>query len=612
NFIESAIGNVAEALRDGAFLVVVVLFLFLMNFRTTAITLTAIPLSFVVTALVFRTFDLSINTMTLGGLAVAIGELVDDAIVDVENVLRRLRENNALPPEKRLAAARVVYLASSEIRNSIVFATVIVILVFLPLFALSGIEGRIFAPLGIAYIVSLVSSLLVSLTVTPALCMFLLPRARTAAHGDGPFVRWLKRQDRRLLLAALARPGTVIGAAAGLVLLAIASVPFLGTDFLPPFNEGTATINLLNVPGTSLAESNRVGTLAEKLIAEVPEVVGVGRRTGRAEMDEHAEGVHYSEIDVDLRESERRRETVLGDMREKLSRIPGVFVNIGQPISHRIDHLLSGVRAQIAVKVFGEDLDVLRSKAESVRAAMAKVEGVVDLQVEQQVLVPQVRIRPWREAALRYGVQIGALTETLETALNGRVVGQVLDGRRTYDILVRYAEGERDDIESLRSTLIDVPTGAKVPLSSLAEVVEESGPNIINHENVQRRIVIYCNVSGRDLGGAVAELQHRISKEVALPAGYFVTFGGQFESQQQASRLLTFLGVAAFLAMFVVLYSHFKSARIVAQILLNIPLALVGSVAAVWLSDRTLSVASLVAFITLTGIASRNTIMMIS
>jgi HME family heavy-metal exporter len=611
SFIDAAIGNVEEALRDGAVLVVIVLFLFLLNFRTTAITLTAIPLSIVITALVFRQFGLSINTMTLGGLAIAIGELVDDAIVDVENVFRRLRENRHLPPERQVPTLEVVFRASSEVRSSIVFATILVILVFLPLFSLGGIEGRIFAPLGIAYVLSILASLVVSLTVTPALCSYLLPRAKATERGDGFLVRWLKRLDLRLLRHTLSHPRAVMVGAGALVIGAASSIPLLGTEFLPPFNEGTATVNVLSVPGTSLSESNRVGNLAERLMMELPEVKSVGRRTGRAELDEHAEGVHYSEIDVDFRPSARSREEILADLRHELEQIPGVVVNIGQPISHRLDHLLSGVRAQIAVKIFGSDLDALRATAAEVERVMKAVDGVVDLQIEQQVLIPQIRIRPDRQAALRYGVQVGALTEILETALNGRVVGQVLDGQRTWDIVVRYAESSRTDVQALESTLVDTPSG-KVPLRTLAEVAVDAGPNVISHENVQRRIVVSANVSGRDLGSVVGDIQRRVAAEVRLPSGYFVTYGGQFESQEQASKTIALLSVFALAGMFLVLYSHFKSVRIVLQVLLNIPLALIGSVAAVWLTDRTFSVASLVGFVTLTGIASRNTIMMIS
>ena len=611
NFIEAAIHNVEDALRDGAILVLIVLFLFLLNFRTTAITLTAIPLSFVTAAVVFHLFNISINTMTLGGLAIAIGELVDDAIVNVENVFRRLRENrHAAEPRP---AIEVVYRASSEVRNSIVYATILVVLVFMPLFALSGIEGRLFAPLGVAYIVSIMASFVVSLTVSPALCLYLLPRAKVlAAEKDSFVVRHLKHWDRKLLNFTLPRPGIVIGGAVVLVLGAAALVPLMGREFLPPFNEGTATINVVAAPGTSLGESNRIGTIAEQQLLSVPEVISTGRRTGRAELDEHAEGVHYTEIDVDFRRSKRTRDEILGDVRNKLGQIPGVFVNIGQPISHRLDHLLSGVRAQIAVKLFGNDLDLLRAKAAEIQAAMATVPGVVDLQTEKQVLVPQIRIEGDRAALARYGLNVGDLNEALETALSGRVVSQVLEGQRTFELLVRFDDPSRSSLEAIRGALIDTPSGAKVPLSAVALVEESHGPNVIQHENVQRRIVVSANVSGRDLGRVVQDIQGRVTANVKLPTGYFVTYGGQFESQQSATRLIGILSLFSLAAMFLVLYAHFREVPIVLQILLNIPLAFIGSVVAIFLTGGTFSVASMVGFITLTGIASRNTIMMIS
>ncbi len=610
DFIEAAIGNVVEALRDGAILVVVVLFLFLANLRTTAITLTAIPLSFVITALVMDAFGLSINTLTLGGLAVAIGELVDDAIVDVENVYRRLKENRQR--EQPEPALRVIYRASSEVRGSIIFATLIVVLVFLPLFAMGGIEGRLFAPLGVAYIVSILASLLVSLTVTPVLCAYLLPKARFLEHGDSALVRALKQRARRLYEVSLAHPGAVMVGAAVLVLAAAATVPFLGRTFLPPFNEGTATVNVVAPPGTSLEESNRLGGLAERLITAVPEVRTVGRRTGRAEQDEHAEGVHYSELDVDFKEGGRPRNEVLADLRARLSQLPGVSVSVGQPISHRLDHLLSGIRAQVAVKIFGQELDVLRAKAEEVRQAMAQVPGIVDLQVEQQTLIPQLQLRLKREEAARLGVQPGAMAEQLERAFNGVVVGQVLEGQRTFDVLVRYDEAARASADAFRRALVDTPSGARVPVAAVAEVVETRGPNLINHDHLQRRVVVMANVAERDLGSAVDEVRARVAERVKLPTGYTVAYEGQFESQQSATRLIALLSLVSLVGMFLVLYVHFRSVRLVLQVMLNIPLALVGSVAAVLLTDRTLSVATLVGFITLCGIASRNTIMMIS
>jgi len=610
-FIDAAIANVEEAIRDGAVMVVIVLFLFLLNLRTTLITLTAIPLSFVATAIFFHFAGISINTMTLGGLAVAIGMVVDDAIVDVENVFRRLRENRHLPSPRPVL--RVIADASAEVRNSILYATLLIILVFVPLFGLAGIEGRLFAPIGVATIVAMTASFVVSLTVIPALCSYLLPRMkRMDTEEDGWVVRHLKDLDRRFLLEpALRHPFAAIGTAVVLVAGSFALYPAMGKEFLPEFNEGTATINVLVAPGTSLQESNRIGTIAERLLLSVPEIEHTGRRTGRAELDEHAEGVHYTEIDVDLKPSERSREEILGDIRSQLSEIPGIAVNVGQPISHRLDHMLSGVRAQVAVKLFGDDLGLLRSKAAELESALGRVDGVVDLQIEKQVLIPQVRIAIDRERAQLYGIQAGDLAESLETALNGRVVGQVLDGQRTYDVYVWYAEPFRGDIGAIGEMLVDTPSGEKVPLSLLADVREAKGPNIINRENVRRRIVVSANVSGRDLGSTVADMKAAVAA-VAFPQGYSVSFEGQFESQQEATRLIGLLSLFTLGTMFLLLYSHFRSAMIVAQILLNIPLAFIGGLALTYLMVGTVSIATLVGLITLAGIASRNTIMMIS
>ena len=610
-FIDAAISNVEEAIRDGAIMVVIVLFLFLLNVRTTLITLTAIPLSFVASAIFFRFAGISINTMTLGGLAVAIGMVVDDAIVDVENVYRRLRENRRAPSPRPVL--RVIADASGEVRNSILFATLLVILVFIPLFGLAGIEGRLFAPIGVATIVAMAASFLVSLTVIPALCSYLLPRMkRIESDADGWLVRQLKAVDRKFLLGpALDHPRLAIGVAAALVVASFSLYPLMGKEFLPEFNEGTATINLLVAPGTSLDKSNRIGAIAEKLLLSVPEIESTGRRTGRAELDEHAEGVHYTEIDVDLKPSKRPREKVLEDVREKLAEIPGIALNVGQPISHRLDHLLSGVRAQVAVKLFGDDLGVLRAKAAEIEEALGRVPGVVDLQTEKQVLIPQVRIALDRERAQLYGVRVGDLAEQLETALNGRAVGQVLDGQRTYDVFVWTGERFRADVDALRRMLVDIPSGEKIPLALLADVEEAKGPNTISRENVRRRIVVSANVSGRDLGSTVADMQ-AAAGGVALPQGYSVRFEGQFESQREATRLIGLLSAFTLAAMFLLLYSHFRSGAIVAQILLNIPLAFIGGLALTYLMVGRVSIATLVGLITLAGIASRNTIMMVS
>lgn len=612
NFIENSITNVIHALCDGAILVVIVLFIFLVNFRTTAITLTAIPLSIVISALVFRWFGISINTLTLGGLAIAIGELVDDAIVDVENVFRRLRENRlAAQP---MPALQVVYAASSEVRNSIVFATIIVVLVFIPLFYLEGIEGRLFAPLGIAYIVSIIASLFVSLTVTPALCAIFLPKMKQMQeHRESTFVRWLKKQDTKLLHFSLDQPAAVVGVSASLIVIAGLMIPFFGTEFLPAFNEGSFTINVAAPPGTSLEESNKLGTLAEEIILKVPEVEYTARRTGRAELDEHVEPVSNSEIEVELHAGTKRsRDEILSDIRQKLAVLQGVNISVGQPISHRIEHLLSGVRAQVAIKIYGNDLTQLRTLAEGVKAQIENVEGVVDANIERQTLVPQLRIKVDRQAIARYGMQVGEITRDLEVFFNGRVVGQIINEQKSFDILLRAEEQDRANIEQIRNSYVHTSEGNLIPLEQIAEVQFEKGVNSISHENTQRRITVSCNVQGRDLGATVNDIKAAVASKIEFPQGYFVEFGGQHEAQRESSRLIMLLSIFSVIGIFFVLYLHFHSWRIVLQIMLNIPLALVGSVVAVWLTGGVFSIATLVGFITLTGIASRNGIMMIS
>ena len=632
DFIVNSLTNVEIALRDGFILVIIILFLFLLNFRTTIITLTAIPLSLVITAIIFKSFGISINTLTLGGLAIAIGELVDDAIVDVENVFRRLKENWASENPKPLN--KVIYEASSEVRNSIVYATIIVVLVFLPLFYLQGIEGKLFAPLGIAYITSIIASLVVSLTVTPALCSYLLGKEKSLrsvnllfwkkrketistdnqiydAH-DSALVRWLKRQDAKLLLKGLQHPKLIIGSAIALIIAAIAIVPFFGTEFLPPFNEGSFTINVVAPAGTSLEESNKIGSIAEKQILKIPDVLLTSRRTGRAELDEHAEPPNYTEIDVALKDDHRSMEKILADIRSQLEVLKGSNINIGQPISHRLDHLLSGVRAQVAIKIFGNDLAELRTSAANLKNMLSTVPGVVDLQVEKQVLVPQLQIKIDRVALQRYGLQAGKVADDLEIFYNGKILSQILDGQKSFDIILKTNENERNNIESIRNTQISLPNGSLIPLSQIATVEIENGVNSVSHENTQRRIVVSANVQGRDLGTTVKEMQAKANAQLKLPAGYYLQWGGQFESQQSASKLIGLLSIFSLLGIFLVLYSHFKSSRIVLQIMLNIPLALIGSVIAVMLTGGVFSIATMVGFITLTGIASRNGIMMIS
>ena len=606
DFISTSIDNVKGVLVEAAIVVAVILFLFLLNFRTTAISLTAIPISLLVTVLIFKAFGLSINTMTLGGLAIAIGELVDDAVVDVENIYRRLRENNKLANPRPLL--QVVADASIEVRSGIVYATFIIVLVFIPLFALTGIEGRLFAPLGVAYIVSILASLLVSITVTPVLASYLLGSAKQLDHHDGAFVRTLKRGNERLLAWAFERTNWVIGTALVAVLLAGLAATALPRAFLPSFNEGTLTISLTFNPGISLPESHRIGLIAEKLLTEVPEVKTVGRRTGRAELDEHAEGVHSSEIDVDLNKSERSREAVLADVRSKLAVLPAT-INVGQPISHRLDHLLSGVRAEIALKVYGDDLDSLRSLAETLRGKLAKVPGLVDLQLEKQVLIPQLEIRVDPDRAALFGVTPAAITEALESLSNGRTVSTIIDGARRFDVVLRLSESDRTT-SGLSELLIETPKG-RVPLSRIASVEETEGPNQILRENGRRRIVVLANTDGSDVA-AIIERIRTVVADTALPTGYSTSLEGTFLAQEEASRLILGLSLVSLASIFVVLYSRYRSAVLALIIMGNVPLAFIGSVTALWIADQPLSVASMIGFITLTGITARNGILKIS
>jgi len=606
DFIEHSVNNVEEALRDGAILVAVILFLFLLNLRTTIISLMAIPVSLLATALVFRYFGLSINTMTLGGLAIAIGELVDDAVVGVENVLRRLKLNRAASTPRPVV--EVIAAATLEVRSAIVYATVIIVLVFVPLFVLPGIEGRLFTPLGVAYIVSILASMIVSVTLTPVMAYYLLPQMKQLHAGDSPLVIWLKRMDARLLHWSFARArGLLIGALL-LVLLVAASVPFFPRSFLPPFNEGTLTVNVLLNPGTSLSESNRIGTLAEQLVADVPEVTKVGRRTGRAELDEHAEGVHYTEMDVDLKASDRGRAEIIADIRQRLGTLPAAS-NVGQPISHRLDHLLSGVRAQIALKIYGDDLDTLRGLAAELRARLAQIPGVTDLQIEKQVLIPQVKIHLDYEQAARYGVAPGNLLRSLEEMIEGERISEIVEGNRRFDLLVRLPESARGP-QALADLLIETPSG-HVPLSKVAAVEESDGPNQVSRENSRRRIVLSANTDGRDMSQVIADIRSELAAR-PLPDGYFTALEGQFQAQEEAARLISLLATISLTMIFMVLYSRYRSTALTLIIMGNIPLALVGSVIALWISGQPLSVAALVGFITLTGIATRNGILKIS
>jgi CzcA family heavy metal efflux pump len=613
DFIEVAINNVVTALLEGGILVVVVVLLFLANLRAAAITLTAMPLSLAAAVLVLRAFDATINTMTLGGLAIAIGALVDDAIIDVENVVRRLRENALRPEAERQSTAVVVRDATLEIRTSIVFATIIIVLVFLPIFGLAGVEGRLMTPLAYAYIVALLASLAVAIVVTPALCYAFLPGAAAITRGhDGWLARTLKGWFARMLPSALDRPALVAGVALALLLAAVAATTGFGTAFLPEFYEGSLTISVNTLPGTSLAKSDEIGRRVEQILLDQPEVIATARRTGRAEFDEHVQGVEAAEIDVGLRETERPRQDLLAELRRSFAGLPGTNVAIGQPISHRIDHMLSGTRANIAVKIVGDDLVTLRRLGEAVRATMSGVAGVADLTLEQQMDVPFVRFVLNRAAIARHGLRVQDVAEAIETSFAGTTVGRVFDRATSFDLVVKLDPSASTDFERIADLPVDTPGGESVPIRVLADVRREMGPNMILRENVQRRIVVSSNVSGRDLGSVVADIQTAIGEQVVMPPGYRVEYGGQFESQQSASERLLILGGAVIAGLFMILVLAFGRAKDALLVMLNLPLALIGGVAGVFLAGGVLSVASMIGFITLFGIATRNGIMLVS
>ncbi len=612
SFIERAIKNVEEALRDGVILVVIILFLFLMNIRTTFITLTAIPLSLFMTAIVFAVFGLSINTMTLGGIAVAMGELVDDAIVDVENIFRRLKENRiAGNPVNPLL---VVFRASAEVRRSIVFSTMIVILVFLPLFALSGMEGKLFAPLGVAYIVSILSSLIVSLTVTPVLSYWLLGGSKSKGHEtDGIVLRGLKWLGQRIIRFSLAMPYLNLSVTLLLVAIAAIFLSRLERDFLPPFNEGTIQLNVVLPPGTSLSASNEISRTVENSLKEIDDVQRFVRRTGRAELDEHAEGVNMSEFLIELDpKSPRSREQQLDEIRVAMENIPGIVTAVEQPIAHLISHMLSGVKAQVGIKVYGDDLDLLRQKAEAIKSKMQGVAGVTDLLIEPQVIIPQLRIELNRAALTQYGLNASDVNDYVQTAMNGAIVSEVLDGMRTFDLVVRMKDEYREDIAGLKRLAIHLPGGGTVPLGTVANIYESGGPNTVNRENVRRRVVIQCNVKDRGVVDVVKDIQKAIEPVVAsLPPGYYPTYEGQFQSQQSASQMIAILFAVALLGVFLVLYTLFRSINLALQVMAALPMAFIGSVAALVWTGQTVTIAAMVGFISLAGIASRNGVLLL-
>ena len=613
DFIEVAVANVTTALRDGGLLVIAIVVLFLANLRAAAITLTAMPLSLAAAAIVLREFDATINTMTLGGMAIAIGVLVDDAIIDVENVVRRLRENAARPPAEQRPAAVVVRDATLEIRTSIVFATIIIALVFLPVFALSGVEGRLLAPLALAYIVALFASLAVAVIVTPALGFAFLPNARSIVRGhDGWLARTLKARFAKDLPRALVHPRWVMGASVALLAIAALAMTRMGTAFLPEFNEGSLTIQANTLPGTSLAKSDEIGRRIEAILLAEPEVVATARRTGRAEYDEHVQGVEAAEIDVGLRGTGRSRAELLATLRQGFAALPGTNVTIGQPISHRIDHMLSGTRANIAVKIVGDDLPTLRRLGERVRDVMVGIPGAVDVSLEQQMDVPFVRFVLNRPAIARFGLRAEEVAEAVETSFAGATVGRVFDRGTAFDLVVKFDARSQADFDRLAELPIDTPNGGPVPVRLLADVRRELGPNMILRENVQRRIVVSSNVAGRDLGSVVEDIQAAVAQAVPMPDGYRVEYGGQFESEQRASQRLLLLGIGVIAGVFMLLVLAFGRARDALLVMLNLPLALIGGVAGVFLAGGVLSVASMIGFITLFGIATRNGIMLVT
>ena len=611
SFIDASISTLEGKLIGASIFVAVVLYFFLGTIRPVLISLTAIPVSILLTALVFKYFGLSINTMTLGGLAIAIGGLVDDAVVDVENVIRRLRVNLDKASLDQLSPLAIVRAASLEVRTGIIYATAIIVLVFIPLFALPGIEGRLFVPLGIAFIVSTLASLLVSVTITPVLCFYLLPSMQSLRDHDTKIVTWLKSHYEVQLSRLLAAPKKPLMYAFASVIVAAASVPFMASAFLPPFNEGTLLIGLRLNPGVSLSESAGVASQAEKLVRQVPEVTYVGRRSGRAELDEHAEGVHVSELDVGLKPAgdlDRSMAEIQADIRSRLVNLPAAIA-IGQPISHRIDHMLSGVRSQIAIKIFGDDLDVLRSQADLLRSKLAGIEGLVDLEIEKQVLAPQIKVRIDYDKAAQYGVSTSQIMATLQGMVEGERLSQIIEGNRRFALVIKLPDSARN-LEGLADILIDTPNG-KIPLSKIASIEDGDGPNQISRDGGKRRIVLSANASKRALSDIVADIRTVISNQT-LPEGYFITLDGQFKAQEEASKVIGLLSIGSFLLMFAVLNNRYKSMRLSLMIMSNIPLAMVGAVIGLWISGQPLSIAALIGFITLAGISVRNGILKIS
>jgi CzcA family heavy metal efflux pump len=636
DFINASIGNIKKVLLEGSLFVVLILFLFLMNWRATVISLVAIPISLLTAILVLKWFGFTINTMSLGGMAIAIGDLVDDAIIDVENVFRRLKENAAKPPEQRKNKLKVIYDASVEIRTSIINATFIIIVAFVPLFFLSGMEGRLLAPLGIAFIVALFASLIVAITITPVLCSYLLTKDKMLQrqHKESWLVRKLNAGYEKTLKRAMGFKKPILAVSLALFIGALIILSTLGRSFLPEFNEGSLVVSVTSLPGISLEESNKIGTQVEKTLLTIPEVRITTRRTGRAELDEHAQGVNASEIDAPFELKDRSREKFMKEVRDKMAGISGVNITVGQPIGHRIDHMLSGTRANIAIKIFGTDLSTLYTLSNQIKSSIEGTEGLVDLNVEQQIQIPQVQIKANREMLSKYGITIGEFAQFTDIAFAGEKVSEVYEGNNRFNLMLRFDEQNRGNIENIRNTLIDVNVNGqlsmvnsenrnnnspftihnsqKVPLSYVAEVVSTTGPNTINRENVQRKTVVSANVAGRDQKSVVDEIRQKIENNIQLPEGYRIEYGGQFEAEAEASKTLLITSLLALFVIFFLLYQEFKNVKISAIILLNLPLALIGGVLSVWLTSGMLSIPAIIGFITLFGIATRNGILLVS
>ncbi|MFT6337406.1 MAG: CzcA family heavy metal efflux pump [Halioglobus sp.] len=613
-FIQASIDNLQSTLLEGALFVCIILFLFLMNWRTTIISLVAIPVALVVTIIIMKFLGFTINTMSLGGMAIAIGALVDDAIIDVENIYKRLRENIIKPKADRIASLKIIYQASSEIRNSILIATLIIIASFVPLFFLSGMEGRLLKPLGVSFIIAIFTSLFVAVTLTPVMSSYLLTNEqRLSKRSKGSFLERKATQLYRVVLSSVLKlPKTIITSAVVLFLISAVLLTGLGRSFLPEFNEGSLVISVVTPPGTSLEESNKTGELVEELLLEMPEVNSTARRTGRAEMDEHAQGINSSEVEVPFILNERPVEEFFVALRSKLSIVPGANITIGQPIAHRIDHMLSGTRANIAIKIFGEDLNRLFTTGNDIKRAIEGIDGLVDISVEQQTEVPQVSIVPNRIMLAKYGIKMSAFADFVDVALAGEPVGQIFEGQRSYDLVLRYAEANRESSEAIKNTLIDTYDGKKIPLSYVADVRISGSPYSVSRENVQRKIVVSGNVAGRDLRSVVNDIKSNVGDKIDLPEGYRIEYGGQFESEEKATKLLLLSSIGAIIFILLLLYAEFSDFRLSAIVLINLPLALIGGIVIVYFTSGIISIASTIGFISLFGIAARNGILLVS